>query len=408
MEHSRKNMMKNKEIYDVIVVGMGASGLFFLSNLSSDIKAIGIEAGNSAGRKLLITGGGRCNLTNIENIKTFAEKYDKPSFARPILYAFNNKDLISWFEKRGILLVEENKKIYPKSMKAATVLNYFLSEIKNKKHEIFYNEKALSYSAEHSDYISLKTSKNIYFSKKIIISVGGASYPHTGSDGKFLTENFNIISFRSGLCHIYLKDNPFFELKGITITKVMISFDKKNIYGDLLFGGEFLSGPVVMDYSNYSNKGDRFVIDFLPDFEKEDIINKLKAVILRYPKKLAKTVFEDYLGLPKNFVTFICEKSFDLSTQSSNLKKKELIKFVEFLKNYSCEVKEHQKLKYSKVCRGGISTDLIDKKTMVFKKEPRLIFIGEALDVVGRTGGYNLQFAFSSAMQALRGIEDNI
>ncbi len=394
-------MNSKSKIYDVVVIGMGASGLFALANIDSDIKAIGLEAGPSAGRKLLLTGGGRCNLTNKDKPKDFVDAFDKASFVRPIIYSFNNKKLIEWFEKRGFALSEEEGKIYPKSKKSESVLNCLLSEIKGKKHDIIYSERVLGISNYGEDLIKIKGSKSEYLTQKVIIAVGGATYPFTGSDGQFLKSNFDIVPFSPAMCPIYISKNPFSELRGVSVKGVSLKYGKSKFYGDILFAGKFLSGPVIMDLSNHISLGEKFTIDFLPEFSREEIKKIFIAALLNHPKKFAKGVLEGSINLPSSLCETLCNLVFDSDTRSANLETKDINRLVENIKTYTCEVSGKGALKNAIVSKGGIAIETIDNLTMSLKIDPRVAVIGEALDVVGHCGGYNLQFAFSSAMRSV-------
>ena len=171
-------------IYDVVIIGAGAAGLFAAANLSSDRKVLILERNDRPGIKLLMTGASQCNITNVENIKTFIKKYNNPKIARKVLYSFNNAMLMAYFEGLGLKLqVREDGKVFPESMRSKDVLEVLMKEIRSKNHQLNCNESVQYIRWQESiGLFSVVTDKLKYTTKKIMVATGGQSYPKSGSD----------------------------------------------------------------------------------------------------------------------------------------------------------------------------------------------------------------------------------
>ncbi len=392
------------QIYDVIVLGLGAAGLFALANLDKGINALGIERNGAVGRKLLLTGGGRCNLTNTDNVKELVKSYTDSSFARSIIYGFNNLKTIEYFEQNGLELVNQSGKIYPKTERASTVVSFFRDRIAEKGHRIIYNETILNIVREQ-DYLTLVSENKNYKCRKLIVATGGASYPQTGSDGELISKCFEISNFEAALCPIYILENTFSNINGLTLD-VTIKYEKRSFSGSLLFAGSMLTGPVIMNLSNYIDNDDCFSVDFMPDMSSEVIRAILVDKIGQYPKRRFKTVVCEFLDLPDSFVSALCNHFRLLDVTMANLKSKDLNRFIDMLKACKLKVKSKGALSKATVTLGGIKTTDIDNKTMQLNADDRLFVVGEAVELVGACGGYNLQFAFSSAFRAVKYINN--
>lgn len=387
-------------LYDVIVLGMGASGLFALANIARSFNALGIESNRKAGVKLAITGGGRCNLTNTDEIKKLTASYTHPSFARPILHAFNNFKTMEYFESRGLHLKDEGGRIYPKSETAKDVTEFFLQLIEKKGHKIYYEEEILTLEFE-SDRVILRSGKNSYECKKLILACGGASYPQTGSTGKLLSRCFDIQPFEAGLSSMEIEENCYRSLQGISLD-VSLKYKKKFFRGNLLFAGARLTGPVIMDLSNEIVIGEEFIVDFLPERSREELKGVLERELAAHPKRFLRSIVAELCQLPLSFLNTVLSASSLSEKRAAELQSKELNLLISELKEKSVSVRSKLPLEQAIVSKGGIKCSEIDNKTMCLKDEPKIAVIGEAIELVGACGGYNLQFAFSSAHRAVK------
>ncbi len=390
-------------MYDVVVVGLGASGLFALANIEHNVKALGIEKNKVAGKKLALTGGGRCNLTRTEDVKRIVAGYSHSRFVRPVLYGFNNKHLMEYFESRGLPLTVEDGKVFPKSEKASDVTRFFLKEIEQRGHELRFHEEVLDIVA-HEDFVEVETTVAAYRCKNLIFACGGATYPGTGSDGRLMKRMFDISKLEPALCPLYVEDKTFDILRGVSTT-VRVSYGKEIFEGSVLFSGSYLTGPVILDLSNYVQVGEDFVVDFVPEKTAEQLEEDLCILSEKYPKRRLKRLFLEVVNMPERVVDILFFTFHLDGVCLVDVKRKAFRRFLEQVKNYRFTVRAKVPLEQAMVSKGGVKLSDLDTKTLALKNDPRIMVVGEALEVVGNCGGYNLQFAFSSAYRAVRGIK---
>jgi len=386
---------------DIIIIGAGPAGLMAANHIKKD--TVILEKNSRAGIKLLISGAGQCNYTNNISIREFFNKYgDHKRFVQYGLSKFTNKDSINFFKKKGIeSTVREDQKVFPASFKARDILEALLETLEDL---IIYNAKVEKIEQKNDIFI-VKTPTNIYEANKIIVATGGRSYPETGStgDGYDLAKQLNIATttMNNGLCSIEI-DQELSTLSGITLKNITGSIyrdDKKEkeISGDLLITHNGLSGPMIINNARDLRKNDLLKINFIGEnyqsfdekiiklsqkHSKKDIINALKV-----------------LNLPNRLLEFLT-KDIDAHKNIASLTKDERKILIDnFVKNtfVVCKVGT---LSNSMVTVGGIDLNTVNRKTMATKKNSDVYFIGEVLDVDGNTGGFNIQWAFSSAYLA--------
>ncbi len=388
-------------MYDLIVVGLGASGLFALANADKKLNVLGIEKNKIAGRKLNITGGGRCNITKVGDIKDFVNSYTDPSFVRPIIHAFNNEKLIEYFESRGLNTMVDGERVIPKSENAKDVTQFFLKEIEKRGHKLHFEEEIIDIKAD-DESIKVISKASEYECKKLIFACGGATYVETGSDGKLMKKIFDISPLEPALSPMYIEESSFDSLKGVT-TNVKLNYGKMSFKGNILFTGSYLSGPVIMDISNYIQLGEKFTLDFIPKKTIDELKLEIKEKAKTDAKKLLKTVLLEISDMPESLLKLIINEVNLENVKLADLKSKDLNLLIEKLKKYTLTLKEKFPLEKAIVSKGGVKVEDIDNKTMALKKDNRIMVVGEAIELVGNCGGYNLQFAFSSAHRAIFG-----
>lgn len=408
--------------YDVIIIGGGAAGLFCGANLNlKNKKGLILDKSSKPGLKLLVSGSGQCNFTHGGDIRDFADKYgDNGKKVRGILYKFSNERVVEYFESKGLKTVErEDGKVFPKSLKAEDVRSLLLEEIGKNGFEIKTEEgvteiRKVIEGESHVYEVRTQTKgkKCIYTGENVVVAAGGISYPKTGSDGSIFEalahlDGIEIVDLRPSLVPVYVEGYGYSSLSGIAIRNAEISLDteekkkRRSRRGDILFTHKNLSGPGIIDFSRYLNQGDRFRINYIPDGFKSGETLKTQGV----SKSLGNYLLEE-TGLPKAFLQEIVEKiegvSWDDKTSSvSGGKVKELQAILTgevFLVNGKAGLDK------AMATAGGIALSEISTKTMESKKHPGLFFCGEVLDVDGDTGGYNIQFAFSSGYLAAQHI----
>lgn len=386
---------------DIIIIGAGPAGLMAANHIEKD--TIILEKNSQAGLKLLISGAGQCNYTNNISLKEFFNKYGaNKRFVQYGLSKFTNKDSIDFFKKKGIeSIVREDQKVFPASFKAETILEALLGALKD---SIVYDTKVEAIQEKTNGFV-VKTSNGIYEGNKIIIATGGRTYPTTGStgDGYDLAKQLDIpvTNMYNGLCSISI-NRDLSTLSGITLKNITGSIyrdhkKEKEISGDLLITHNGLSGPMIINNARDLRKNDLLKINFIgendqafdkkliklsQEHSKKDIINALK--LLKLPNRLLAFLTKD-IDAHKNIATLTKEERKILTKN--------------FVKN-TFKINQVGRLSNAMVTVGGIDLNAIHRKTMATKKNPDIYFIGEILDVDGDTGGFNIQWAFSSGFLA--------
>jgi hypothetical protein len=386
---------------DIIIIGAGPAGLMAANHIKKD--TIILENNKRAGIKLLISGAGQCNYTNNIPIKEFFTKYgDHKRFVQYGLSKFTNKDSIDFFNRKGVeSSVREDQKVFPASFKAKSILEALLKDLE---HSIIYNTKVQNIQKKNNGF-SVKTTTGVYEANKIIVATGGCTYPRTGStgDGYELAKQLNIpvTEINNGLCSIRI-NRDLSTLSGITLKNTTASIyrdhkKEKEINGDLLITHNGLSGPLIINNARDLRKKDLLKINFIG--ENEQVFDeKLQKISQEYSKKDIINALK-VLNLPNRLLAFLT-KDIDAHKNIASLTKEERkILINNFVKN-TFEVKAVGNSSNSMVTVGGVDLNAINKKTMATNKNTNVYFIGEVLDVDGDTGGFNIQWAFSSGYLA--------
>lgn len=383
-------------MYDVIIVGAGPAGLMSGIVLSkSNLKVLIIEKNNTAAKKLMVTGNGRCNFTNLKDNEKFLDEVD---YNKKYLYSainlFGPSDIYNFFSKEIKLKEERDNRIFPLSDKSIDVLEVLMNKLK---YDINYNESILDIEVL-DNYIKVITSKGEYKTKKIIFGVGGASYPHTGSNGDIINIakklNHPIVEFFPAEVGIKLLDKH--KIPGISISDVVVKAGKIKKSGFLLFTHLGLSGEAIMKISEfvYLNKNEFIDIDFLPMYD----INELKNYILSYREKNISSVLAQLFM--KNFGLYLLNliNIDDMKIKQLNLK--DIDRLINLIKECRYKVDCVDKLALAYVTGGGISLKQVNTKSFESKIHSGVYFVGECLDIHGPIGGYNITLALSTGYSA--------
>ncbi|MFV0516316.1 MAG: NAD(P)/FAD-dependent oxidoreductase [Aminipila sp.] len=398
-------------IYDVIIIGGGAAGLFCGASYKEKVNGLILEKTKSVGKKLLMSGGGQCNLTHGGDIKNFLTHYgDNGKKIRNVLYKFNNKCVCDFFKNKGIEILErEDGKIFPRSLQAKDVLEVLRRETLNNGFDIKLDMSVDKVEFASDIYeITCNEGKNktCYKTRKIIIGTGGCSYPTTGSDGSMLKVledmGIEIIRPKPALVPVFVQDYPYSELSGISISPAKIKLGKFECQDDLLFTHKNFSGPVIINSSRFIDTGKNLLINYFPGKTFQEIFSELKKKVTKNSKQTNVFLLE-YMEntLPKRFIDVICKRANIVETRKvSTLTGNELKRIAELLTMDSFSVSGTGGFNTAMATAGGVALSEINLKNMECKKYPGLFFIGEVVDIDGDTGGYNLQFAFSSGYLA--------
>jgi len=366
---------------NITIIGGGASALMLASLLPKNSAAI-IESNAKPGAKILVSGGGKCNITNV----LMGTQYflgDKV-FIQQVLKNFNEKALLQWLQRQNLLPVLRKETQYFCKDSAKELLDIFLKE--SRKQKVLLNEKVIEVS-KRGELFSIRTNKRTLNSKYVVVASGGLSFPRLGASpiGYEIAESFGhtIQKTAPGLVGFTVQKDQFFfkELSGLS-TEVEINVGENSCKGALLFAHKGISGPAVLDASLYWEKG-KIEVNFLPNFSLQSLkcSKKQLSSLLPMPKRLTKA--------------FLVQLS--LNDKTGNKLTLDDINKLDTLRTYSFAPAGTFGYSKAEVTKGGVSTDEIDAYTMKSKRVEGLFFTGEVLDVTGRLGGYNFQWAFSSA-----------
>ena len=372
------------KIYDVIILGAGASGLMCASHLNKSLKVAIVDGNEKVAKKLKISGGGKCNITNVE-VSSANFDGDK-ELIDAALNAFSRDDLLDFLDSNGVNPVVRKERYYFCRNSSDEIINILKS--KTKWCETLLNREILELTKDE-EIFTLKISKDILKSKKVIVATGGKSFKTLGSSdvGLKIAKSFGleVKEFVPALVGMTLQPQEFWmkELSGLSCN-VHIRVDGKILKEDMLFAHKGISGPAVLSASLYWKKGN-MSINFLPNEKILDLIKgnkKLVSSVIGLPKRLSKAILN---AIDVRDVE--CRKLSD--SERLNLSK---------IHNYEFAPAGNFGFTKAEVCRGGVLSQELDKQRLESKKIKNLYFIGEAVDVTGELGGYNFQWAFSSGV----------
>ena len=396
----------------VIVVGGGPAGIMAALTSSKTNEVILVERNNEIGKKLRLTGGGRCNITNNRSIDEFFDKVvTNKKFLYSAFYTFSNDSLLEYLKENNFeykIEYDNDNKVYTKSDKADDIIRFFIDNLEKSNVKVMYNTKVEDFIVEDNEIIGVVTDNgDKVYGDKVIISTGGKSVPATGSDGSM----YDILSkyghkidpLYPALVPLVIKEGFVKNLQGVSMKNVVLGAKVKKkkyeIVGDMIFTHFGISGPGVLKLSSYINRplenGEvEVTLDFLQDKSKDEISKLIK-------ENTNKTVLNNLKGLlPGNFLKEIVGSLNLTETKPSELKKEDEIKLVNYIKEMKLTAIETLSIKAAMVTSGGVAVKEINASTMESKLIKNLYFAGEVIDVDAETGGYNLQIAFSTGYLA--------
>lgn len=390
-------------------MGAGAAGLFAAIQLDERLNVLLLEKKSKPGMKLLMSGAGRCNITNSKPIREFFEHYnDKKRFIQHAIHKYTNTDLIKLLNTNRInTTIDKNGKVFPASQSAKDVLNLFLYLCLKNRVEIKYSSPIINADMQ-DELFSVRTEHAEYKCKHLIIASGGRSYPTTGStgDGYSIAKSFghNIITPKPALTPVFVNDFKFAPISGISLTERTIELyrnDKRiNTHiGDILFTHKGLSGPGILDFSRWFEVGDQLRINLI-DIKSEELNTALIELAQSQGAIQIKTALKRW-NLPENLILILLELAGIIPDKKiAEISKSDRNKIVNLLTVCPFSIDRIGGYNIAMTTTGGIDTQEINPKTMMSKLIPNLFCIGEVLDIDADTGGYSLQAAFSTAYSA--------
>lgn len=412
--------MKDVQKIPIAIIGMGAAGSMAAIEAGKVMPVQLFDGNEKLGKKIYITGKGRCNLTNACPMTDFLKGYSRNGkFLYSALHAFSNRDLIHFFENQGMKTkVERGDRVFPLSGHSSDV-NKILEKtlIKegvflNKYHHLRSVEKdRKGFFLEFERRTKAGLEQVLLRADQLILSCGGKSYPSTGSRGegyefaKALGHQINPIF--PALCPMILDAPWLTDVEGLSLTNISLKAKKGKkkevLFGDLLFTREGISGPVVLTMSSILSgqnlRAYSFSIDWKPSLNEEKLKRRLERERENGPNRKLQTLFSSFL--PRSAVPlFIQLGGFNKDLPFHNWSKEGQMRFITLLKNFPLPVMGLSDMNQAIITRGGVECKEIDPSTMESKICPGLYFAGEMIDFDGFTGGYNLQAAFSTGFLA--------
>jgi predicted Rossmann fold flavoprotein len=386
-----------------IIVGAGPAGL--TAAIASGMETLALERNAMAGRKLLLSGSGQCNLTNVLDAEGFLRACGKSAhFLKPAFYSFDNSTFMSFLEHAGCpLITREDGKVFPLSLNAADVRDALLRKAIEAGAEIICNTRIKSVSK--TDKFNLVTDRGMeYISDKLILAGGGCSYPNTGSDG-------SVISLAKSLGHSVIKPRPslapvtiagfapYRSCSGISLKKCAATFitetDKHKATGDLLWTHTGLSGPLILDNAYLLAPGDVIRLSLVPRAE-----SRVPEVLLISPRQSLLQALRRF-DLPENLLrSLLLAVECDPSTQCSSVSRQDRQSVVHQLSALELTVAAVGGFGIAMSTSGGIPLTEVKARSMESKLFPGLYFAGEMLDYDLPSGGFNIQMAVSTGWLA--------
>ncbi len=394
----------------VAVIGGGASGLMcagFLSLNGNDVDLF--ESNEKLGKKLFITGKGRCNVTNFcEPNEVLNNVVTNSKFLYSSLYSFTSEDTINFFERLGVpIKIERGNRAFPASDKSSDIIKALERFLIKNGVSVYLNNKVIKIE-KNNDLFNITTICGTYNSyDATIICTGGKTYSATGStgDGYDFARKFGhtVTDICPGLVPLILDDNFVKSIEGLSLKNVKLvakSGNKiiKELFGEMIFTANGISGPIALSMSSYINKlkDIKLSIDFKPALSIEQLTARVKRDIESNRNSQVSTLLAGLL--PKALVSIVLGKlRLDATTKNKSLNDIQIKSIVNLLKDFTLNYKSLDKLDFGIITSGGVNVKEVNPKTMESKIMPGLYFAGEVLDVDALTGGFNLQIAFSTA-----------
>ncbi len=398
----------------VCVIGGGASGMMAATMIARKGHEVTLfEKNEKLGKKIYITGKGRCNVTNATVGNEFLQNVvNGKKFVMGAITRFNSDDTMAFFEEVGIpLKIERGNRVFPVSDKSNDIIKGLETAMKWAGVKVCLNSAVEKIEIKDSLVSAVVVDGKSYEFDRVVVATGGISYPSTGSTGdgyEFAkTAMHTIIEPVPALCAIRLDTDECKKVEGLSLKNVLLSakLDDKVIFksdiGEMLFTANGISGPIVLSASSYINRQDfsklKLYIDFKPALSVESLSLRIDRDILDLKAKQVSSLLDGLL--PKSLTGLFANRlGVDLTMKANQLGREKRKELVMLLKNYEFKPKSLEDFNQAVVTAGGVNLKEINPKYMKSKLVSNLYFVGEVLDIDAVTGGFNLQLAFSTAV----------
>ncbi len=402
----------------ILCIGAGASGLFFALNCASaSNEVVLLDSNAKAGRKMYISGKGRCNITNNCDTREFISNIVRnPKFMYSSINRFGPSDTMAFFNENGCpVKTERGNRVFPLSDRSADIIDCLVKECRKKKVRLLFNQTVTDIEKQNECFVvSCKNQK--YIADRLVIATGGRSYSSTGSkgDGYRFAKRFGhkIIDLKSALCPIKIREKITKDMLKLTLKNVSLRAEsegfRKTIFGDMEFLPGLISGPIVLSMSSCINRLENvdLFLDFKPALDDEKLDKRLLREIEANPNRDVRYLLSTLL--PKEICGFFIDNSdndYDCVLHSFTKEKRQNL--LKDLKRFPLSFQGLEDIDRGIVTSGGVDVREVDPKTMESKLCEGLYFIGEVLDVDALTGGFNLQCALSTAFSCAQALGKN-
>ena len=403
----------------VLVIGAGAAGsmaAIFAARKGHEVMVF--EKNAKTGKKIYITGKGRCNITNaVSNEELIKNTIRNPKFMYSAFSAFTSEDVIRFFENMGCpVKIERGNRVFPVSDHSSDVIKALDKAMEKAGVKVCYNtpveELIINENETEIIGIKLRDGKKVE-ADKVIVATGGLSYKSTGSTGdgyEFAKQvGHTIKDLRPSLVALMVKEKFIKDLQGLSLKNVRVSVKngKKKIFdelGEMLFTRDGISGPLILSASSiagdlFYNEGGMLSIDLKPALSEEELDARLLRDFTEFKSKALKNAFDKLL--PKSLIPVFLERTkIDVEKRAGDLTKSERSVIIGLLKHFTLQITGLKGYEEAVITKGGVSVKEVNPKTMESKKVKGLYFAGEVLDVDALTGGFNLQIAWSTGAVA--------
>jgi hypothetical protein len=405
----------------VIVIGGGAAGMMAAIGAARNGHKVQLfEKNDKLGKKLYITGKGRCNITNACDVDTFLQNVvSNPKFLYSAIYTLSNDATIDFFNALGLKTkIERGNRVFPQSDKSSDVIQVLYEEMKRLKVQIHFKQEVEEVIVKNKVFYGIKLKdKSVVKGNAVVITTGGLSYPITGStgDGYVFAQKIGhtIKKTSPSLVPMNIKENWVKELQGLSLKNIRIKavHEEKVIYedfGEMLFTHFGVSGPVILSASPYLipyvGKPLKLIIDLKPALDETTLDQRLLRDFEKYQKKQFKNTLDDLL--PKKMIPIIIALSkIPEDKKIAEITKEERAKLIQVLKQLTCHINGFRGYNEAIITSGGVAVKEVDPSTMESLLAKGVYFAGEVLDLDALTGGYNLQIAWSTGFLAGISIE---
>ena len=399
-------------IYDCIVIGGGSAGMFAaITAAEQGRKVLLLERNDRLGKKLLITGKGRCNVTNDCSAQEILQNTPRNGrFLYSAMTAYPPEKVKAFFEERGCALkTERGNRVFPVTDKAQSILDCLQTQIRRSGVTV-RTARVKSIATLDGAVCGVRTQDGFFEAKKVILATGGASYPTTGStgDGYTMAQNLGhtIVPAEGSLVPLETAGTDCQDMQGLSLRNCavkLLNAKGKVLYkdfGELLFTHFGVSGPTVLSAScHLKGEGCRLVIDLKPALEENKLDERIQRDLEMYKNRSMENALTDLL--PRSMIPVVLRRlEIDPEMQANSLTKQKRRAMVELLKAFSVEITGKRPVAEAIITSGGVKVSEIDPKTMESKKVPGLYFAGEIIDCDAYTGGFNLQIAWATAYAA--------